>query len=313
MFNYNLIAIDRMEELKEFQIFLEKRGTKLENDITKEDIRDYIIEKRGQPGDISNTINIINDYFNSAQNDFLAFETGSHLDSIWHYQRLSELIKSELGEEVWRQVFDNVQMPEIGWTLDEFADFTRQMYEKLSKAVPKEQIEKMVQKHAHGSQFQPDKEIEEILKSKGVDGLIEHFNSSTIKEAEECRDKGVLWWSNEVDDNLIDFLKKNPQFSRNGNKIIHRKGLPLPEKFYAETDEKLIRYLSCHCSLKRQSILQDEGGLSHSLCHCCLAHDMEPFIVAFGREFTGRVVHSVMDEGCFECLFEIDIPNGFIK
>ena len=313
MFDYKLVAEDRVKTLEDFQTFLEKRGVKSEKGITKEDIRDYIIEKREQPGDISNIINIIHEYFYAAKNDFLAFEAGAHLDSEWHYQNISKLVKSEFGEDVWRQVFENVQMPEIGWTLDEFADFTRQMYKKLSKVVSQGQIENMMQKHAHGSQFQPDKELEEILKSKGVDGLIEHFNSSTIKEAEECRDKGVLWWSNEVDDKLMDFLKKNPQFSRNGNKIIHRKGRPLPEKFYAETDEKLKRFLSCHCSLKRQSILQDEGGLSHSLCHCCLAHDMEPFIVAFGREFTGRVVHSVMDEGCFECLFEIDIPDDFIE
>ena len=313
MFNYKIIDENRVKTMEDFQTFLEKRGVKSEKDITKEDIRDYIIEKRGQPGDINDTINIIHEYFYAAKNDFLAFEAGSHLDSEWHYHRISELIKSELGEEVWRKVFENVQMPKIGWTLDEFANFTRQMYKKLSKAAPQEQIENMMQKHAHGSDGSEYSEYNDIVKARGIDGLLRHMNDECIKEMEDWRDKDELWWGTEVDDDVINFYKKNPGCYRDGNKIINIRGLCLPKRYLNETDEKMKRYHACHCSLKKQSILQGEGGLSHSLCYCCLGYDKKQFEAAFGCELTGRVLRSVMDEGCLECVFEIDIPDDIME
>jgi len=309
MFNFKLVAAERVSILEDFQSFLIKRGINYEEDVTKNHIQDYIIEKRSQSGEIKNIINVIHQYFHAAKNDFLSFEAGAHLDSDWHYRRISELAKNELGEDVWRQVFGHVQMPEIGWTLDELASFTRQMYQDLSKVASPEQIQNIMHNHAHGSDVSHYSELRDVLKAKGIDGLLKHMCDDLIQSMEECHAKGELWWATEVDEDVINYLKKNPLIYRDGNKIINKKVLCLPKRYLNETDEKMKRYYACHCSLKRQSILQDEGGLSNSLCYCCLGYDKKQFEAAFGRELTGRVLQSVMDEGCLECIFEIDIPN----
>lgn len=309
MFDYRLVNSERVGILEDFQAFLAERNVKREGDITKENIRDYIIARREQPKDIKNIINIIHEYSIAAKNGFLASETGSHLDSDWHYKKISQIAKAELDEEVWQQVFDNVQMPKIGWTLDEFANFTRQMYENLSKTASQEQIEKILHNHAHGSDSSHYSELSDVLKNQGIDGLLKHMNEGFIKSMEASRDKGELWWGSEVDDDVISFFKENPLMCRDGNKIINKKNFYVPKRYLKETDDKLKRYYACHCSIKRQSILQDEGGLSHSLCYCCLGYDKKQFEAAFGRELTGRVLHTVMDEGCFECVFEVDIPD----
>ena len=299
-----------VKNLKDFQSFLEKRGVKSEHDITKKDINDYVAEKNAQGEDAYHYIETIIEYFISVKNGVLSHEAWLLYDAVGHFGKISELTKNELGEDAWRQVFGNTELPKFGWTLDEITDFTRQMHKRVSAVAPREHVENMIQLHAHGVEQHFDGTIHEILESRGVDGLIKHLNDEFIKEVESCRDKGIFYSGSMVDDDVINFYKENPLNRRVGNKIINKQPPSLAKEYLVETDEKLKRYNACHCAIKKHSILQNDGGLSHSLCYCCFGHSKKQFEAAFGRELSGRVVKTVMDDGCLECVFEIDIPEG---
>jgi hypothetical protein len=128
---------------------------------------------------------------------------------------------------------------------------------------------------------------------------------------EESCNKGELWWGRAMDEEILNYFKNNPIMYRVGDKIMCKQNYYSPKRFLHETDDKLKRYYACHCSIKRQSILQDEGSLSNSLCYCCLGYIKKQFEAAFGCELTGRVLRTVLEEGCYECVFEIDIPDDF--
>ena len=313
MFNYSKVTLDCTEVLKNFQSFLEDRNIKSEQEISKKDINDYIMTRREQIKDINYTICAIVDYFIAVENGELAHEAGIHLDAIATFNNLSKLTKEELGDDVWQRVFGDVEMPKVGWTLDEITDFTRQMHEKMRIAVPRERIENMFQKYAHGYEQSFNDTLHEILVSKGVDGLINHLNSTLLKELEDCYEKGELWCGQPVDDSVIKYVRDNPMNCRNGDKIINKQIPNMLKAYLLATDEKMKRYSACHCAIKKQSILQDKGGLSHSLCNCSFGHSKKQFDFAFGKQVSGRVVKTVMDAGCLECIFEIDIPDGFIE
>jgi len=308
MLDMNLTS-DNCGVIDDFQAFLEGRSIKLEQDITPKDIRDYILAKRKQNKDMKHIIDVIVEYFVAAKNDVLSHEAWLYRDAIGHIKKISQLTKDELGDSAWMQVFGGMEMPETGWTLDEIANFTRQMYEKMVNVASKEQIEGMIQKHAHGYKQTFDDTLNIILETKGIDGMIEHMNESLRQELIKCRDKGVFCGGTMVDDSVIDYYEKHPSTTRIGNKIIFKQGPSLAQKFLHETDEKMRRYYACHCGVKKQSILQSEGSLSHSLCYCCLGHCIKVFEAAFGKKLNGKVVRTVMDEGCFECVFELDIPS----
>lgn len=312
MFDTKLVT-DPTGVLEDFQAFLAKKNIKSEQDITRNDVQNYIAEKRECAGDILHIITTIEEYFYAVRNDLLCNELWLLHDAIGILEKMSELTKIELGEDVWKQVFGDVQMPKVGWTLDEISDFTRQMHNKMCKAAPQKKIESMYQKNAHAYQQSFDDTPREILESKGIDGFIKHFHDNLIKEIEDCRDKGVFWSATVVDDEVVNFFKENQLTYRIDNKIIIKQEPVLTKKYLHETDEKLKRYYACHCPIKKKSILQDEGGLSHSLCYCCFGHNKQHFEAAFGRKLDGRVVKTVMDEGCLECVFEIDIPEDFVQ
>jgi len=287
--------------LDDFRTFLTERGITSEAAINHNDIQDYVLARRETHDDVMYLITAIKEYFIAVKNDVLSNEFWLFEGGIWHFEQLSEHTKRELGDDVWEQVF--ADMPKTGATVDEITNFARKMQEKLSKVAPKEQIECLVQKHAHGSRPIHNETHRKILETKGIDALLEHLQNEFIKECEQAMLN---------DEEIFDYFKANPHCVRTGNKIINKQLPNFIKKYLHETDIKLKRYYGCHCEWKRKSILQDEGSLSGSLCYCCMAHCRHIFDAAFGQELKGRVVKSRMDDSEIECIFEYDIPKEWL-
>lgn len=300
---------ESLRELDDFETYLAGIGVKMEKDITVKNVHSYITTKREQTEDIRRTIWAIQEYFYVARNDLLCNELWNLHDAIGILAKMSALTKSELGEDVWQRVFGDIQMPKVGWSPDEITDFTREMHKKLLNAVPIEKIESMYQKNAHAEDEAFDDTLHDIFVSKGIDGVVNHLHNELIRGLEESRAIGDLFGATEVDNGVINFFKENPLNYRIGKKLIIKQGPNLTKKFLDETDEKMKRYYACHCPIKKKSILQDEGSLSHSLCYCCFGYCKKPFDAAVGRQLSGRVLRTIMDNGCLECVFEIDIPD----
>jgi len=313
--DYTLEQIsDSLREIDDFEAFLLEIGINVEQNIAVNDVHSYIIAKREQTNDIHRTIWAIQEYFYVVRNDLLCNELWNLQDAIGILAKMSALTKSELGDDVWQQVFGDVEMPKVGWSPDEITNFTRKMHNKLLGTAPLDKIECMYQKNAHAEDSEDsDNSLRGIFEISGIDGVIIHLHNELIRGMEECRVAGDLFGATEVDDGVIGFFKENPMNYRVGDKLVIKQGPNLTKKFLDETDEKLKRYYACHCPIKKKSILQDEGGLSHSLCNCCFGHCKKTFEAAMGRKLGGRVLRTVMDDHCLECVFEIDLPNDMAK
>jgi len=97
MFDTGLF-MDKTGALEDFKVFLAHRGIQSEQSITKQDINDYIIMKRDQAGDLHQTLLTICEYFLSVNNGVLSHEIGIYLEAGGHFNNLSRLTKSELGD-----------------------------------------------------------------------------------------------------------------------------------------------------------------------------------------------------------------------
>jgi hypothetical protein len=248
------------------------------------------------------------------KNEGLASEAFLLFDAADVMNRMSELTKEILGQETWQKIFGDQKMPEVGWTLDEMNDFAREIDKRFLSAVEISQYEHICTKNAHA--WRPEwngNDREKFLETNNVDKFIESQNNDFIKELETFRDSGDLFFSQLIDDSVIEYMKENPVNKREGNKIYITKIPVNVIRYLRETDKKMKRYHACHCPWAKRSILQDEGPLSRSFCHCSLGHGKKSFDVAFGQELTGRIVETVMDENSLKCVFEVDIPDELLK
>jgi len=308
-------ATEAMRVVEDYQAFLSQKGVNDERDITVKDTVDYLVKNRVDSDDIDHIIQILREYAYSIHHE----EVCSELDNM-HYiygitEKMSNLIREIHGEDVWRQVFGDADMPKPGCTLDEATDFTREMDARMSQILPREQCECVYVQNGHG--WQPgwdsgyDRKL--FLELQSIDKLIQRYNDNLINELETCRDEGKLFYTQECDDEVVAYMKANPSCTRIGNKIRLQKIPFLTKKYLHEKDNTRKRFYACHCPLKRNSILQEKGSLSRSLCNCSLGHDKKKFDLAFGRELTGRVVESVMDADSLRCVFEIELPDDLMK
>lgn len=305
---------DKIEVVEDFQAFLTERGVGNEQDITREDTAAYVVKIRERNGDLYKKLVHLNEYAAFIRNEDLMSEAMLLRDAWNVMNRASELTKKIQGSEVWGKIFGDVEMPQIGWTLDEMTDFSREFDKRALMAMPRNQYEHICVKNAHSWEPEWDSDWrEEFLKYKSVDKFIEVNNEYLIRELERCRNEGSLFFTQEVDECVIEYVKANPQFYRIGNKI-HVKRMPfLTKRYLNETDKRMKRHYACHCAWIRNSILQPEGAVSKSFCYCSLGHDKRRFDVAFDQEVSGRVIETVMDDDSLLCIFEIDIPDDIMR
>ena len=237
-----------------------------------------------------------------------------HLKDAWNViNRMSELTK-KYNLRAWQQIFEKIEMPQIGWTLDEMSNFTREIDKKMHAAMTQEQYEQIMCKNAHSWEPEWDGDWRRrFLEMQSVDKFIDSLNNEIIRSVEESRNKNELCFTQTVDDEAVEYARENPIYTRVGNKILSKKIPFMINNYMRATDMKMKRYYLCHCPWARNSILQAEGTVSCSFCHCSLGYDKRPFDVAFGQEITGRVIETAMDETALSCTFELYIPDDIMK
>ena len=305
-----------MRYVEDFEAFLDVRGIGLHHPeaITREVIGAYILSRRDGDADLPARIAALAEYAMYLGHETLRTEMVLLRDAPEVMNRLSAVTRERYGEDVWQGVFGDTAMPEIGWTLEEMSGFTRAMEQRYLAAAPKEAYECACEQVAHG--WTPAWDTngrENFLRIGNIDALCAQFDQNLIKTLEECRDTGTLFFTQEVDDEVIDYVRKNPYAHRAGNKI-HIRKMPFLTKRYLETEDlRMKRYYACHCPWARNAILQDEGPVSRSFCHCSMGLSKKAFEVAFDRPLTGRTRSSALDEDASLCVFEIDIPEDILS
>jgi hypothetical protein len=180
--------------------------------------------------------------------------------------------------------------------------------------MPREQYEQIMCKNAHAWHSDWNRHLRtRFLEMKSIDKYIDSLNDDIVKSMKESLDNGTLCFTQKVDDETVAYVKANPEYTRQGNKIHVVKTPFLINKYIRETDPKMKRYYSCHCPLIKSSILQAEGSVSRSFCYCSLGYVKKPFDIAFDREISGRVIKTAMDEDSRGCVFELVIPDDIME
>ena len=269
-----------------------------------ETINHYIQIKRQENVDIYELFQLILQYANDigdADLADLAAELGLHGFCACMMSRLSKVTKDMYGDEVWKKIFDGVEIPTevwTDWTLDERKDFALSIQKKFLSVTSLDNYKRALEGVSRTwNSFETTKK--EVSLSD-VDALIKERNEIYIKDliANHGSDDAVM----------KEFNSEKWLTRREGSKIIIVQQPFLLSKYVSQTDDKMKRYYACRCPWARTSILKGET-VSTSFCHCSLGYQKHDFDALFGRYLDGRVQKSALNEGDLQCVFEIDIPD----
>ncbi|HUT82620.1 MAG TPA: hypothetical protein VMZ29_15600 [Candidatus Bathyarchaeia archaeon] len=143
--------------------------------------------------------------------------------------------------------------------------------------------------------------------------MVRHENF--IKTLEKHRDDQTLFYTQEVDDEVVEHIRKNAQIeggARKGN-IVYAEKIPyMTKKFLHETDEKMKQYYYCHCGWVREALKTGEVKVPSKFCDCSAGYYKNQWDVILDQPVEVEVIETILN-GDSRCLFAIHLPNDVVK
>lgn len=224
------------------------------------------------------------------------------------YQRVAE----QYGAAFRDEVFAGIGVAPYGLPTPEKPRFMQPVVERLEQALGPHACRALL---ADSLRDLPDYAWErDIFQScAGVDEYLAKKKQKFMEQMEACRREGRLFFAQEVTDEVLDFIRTEPEMGggvRVGN-IVYETKIPfLTKEYLAESDPRLKRYYYCHCPWAREAVKSGEK-VAPIFCNCSAGFHKKPWEGALGQKIQVEVLESVL-QGADRCRFAIHLPESVI-
>lgn len=215
-----------------------------------------------------------------------------------------------LGEKKRDEIFERITMPPLGTPNQEKVRLTRAVMERLENLVDDETCQAIFSdsfRDLGDEGYLKDKKLYEEIGD--IDRYLEVQRRQFIAMLERIKNEGWLFFTQEITDEVIDFVRDNPEISegvRQGDILYVTKIPYMAKEFLAETDPAKKRYYYCHCPWARESLRQSERPVSARFCQCSAGYHKKGWEVIFGQPLQAEVLEAVL-QGDMRCRFAIHL------
>ncbi len=224
------------------------------------------------------------------------------------YKRVAE----QYGEAFRDEIFSGIGVVTYGLPTPEKPRYMQPVIERLEKALGAEACRALL---AEGLRDLPDYAWErEIYQScASVDEYLVKKKQKFMEQMETCQREGRLFFAQEVTDEVLDFIRSEPEMGggvRVGD-IVYETKIPfLTKEYLAERAPTLKRYYYCHCPWARQAVKSGEK-VAPIFCNCSAGFHKKPWEGALGQKIQVDVLESVL-QGDDRCRFAIHLLETVI-
>ena len=237
------------------------------------------------------------------------------LDGSEALENLHKKLGDEIGEKNRDEIFDGVDLPPLGTPNTKKPRLTQAAIERLERTVGAETCKRIL---GSGLRTLPDEGYlaakQKYLQAGSLDAYLERKGKDFIAELERIRDENGLFFTQPITDEVIDFVRSQPEIMQGVRKedILYEAKIPyMTVEYLAETDERMKRYYYCHCPWVRESLRAGEVQVSPAFCNCSAAFHKKPYEVIFDRPLEAEVLETVL-KGDPWCRFAIRLPQGVV-
>ncbi|MFW9923569.1 MAG: hypothetical protein ACFFDW_09830 [Candidatus Thorarchaeota archaeon] len=301
--------------LSEYQKYLEQKGTTIEK-VKPEKIVEYsekLVEEKSE--NVLDFLRIIINYANfSKRNEFITavidiFESFNAMDNL--FIRVGE----NYGEEIRNEIFKDLVIPPLGVHPEKKPNFTKKVFKRIETKLGEEESIKLLKPCLHG---RPADDIEgdrKLLAELGIDQFLKRKHEELIKRFEKHRDEGTMEFAQKVDNEVVDFIKKDQAMAegiREGN-IIYVKKHPYQIKEYLHAkDNKMKRFYLCYCPWVRGAFKDGtDKEVTKHFCQCSGGWYKLYWDEIFEEPVRVEPVATALD-GDLECKFAVYLPERFV-
>lgn len=237
------------------------------------------------------------------------------LDGHEAMENLHMQLAERVGDDLRDIIFEGLSLPPIGLSKREKVRFTYRIMRRMVNVFEEQYCREMLSDSLRDLpddyyiNFRTD--FYETCESD-LDRYLELKREKFIETLKMHQVQGLLFYSQEVTDAVIDFVNNNSEIGggiRSGN-IIYEIKIPYNAKAYLDTqdpDEK--RYSYCHCPWARESLRGNALKVPATFCQCSAGFHKKPWEVIFEKKLKAEVLESVL-QGDDRCRFAIYLPKN---
>ncbi len=240
------------------------------------------------------------------------------LDGSEVLDNLHERLRALVGEQKRDQILAGIELPPLGLPTSQKPRVLQAVMQRLEAQLDAETFDKLFSSSLRTlddsvhvddkNKYQACASLDEFLVKRGL---------NFIAHLEQLKSESRLYFTQEVTDEVIAFVRGNPLISqgvREGNVLYEIKIPYMTKEYLAATDERMKRYYYCHCPWVRESIKNGDvsaaiSAISPRFCRCSAGFVKKPWEVILGQPLEAEVVESVL-MGDLWCKIAIHLPDG---
>lgn len=217
------------------------------------------------------------------------------------------------GEALRAALFDRLPLPPLGLSNAQKAAMTRTVMQRLESLTDEETYQRIFSdcfRDLPDSFYRVDKQRFE--ETGDLDRFLVVHREAYLRQLETLKNEGRLYFSQEITDAVIAFVRANPEIEvgvRKGNHIYVTKIPYQADLFLKEKDPQQKRYYACHCPWARESLRSGQQPVSARFCQCSAGFHKKFWEVMLGQPLKADVLESVL-KGDDRCRFVIHLPDG---
>ncbi|TFF87948.1 MAG: hypothetical protein EU550_02260 [Promethearchaeota archaeon] len=217
------------------------------------------------------------------------------------------------GELIRDHIFEGITVPPLGVDPESKPAFTKVILKRIKESLGEEKTIDLLSPCLHG---RPPDDIEgdrRLLEELGIDGFLNKKHKELIKRLEKHKDEGTLEFAQKIDDQILQYVKKNQKIgigTRKGG-IIYVSKIPYQMRAFLDaTDEKMKRFFICYCPWIRGAIKNgSEKEITDNFCHCSAGWYKLYWDQIFGQAVKVEPIKTALI-GSYECTFKVHIPEN---
>jgi hypothetical protein len=250
----------------------------------------------------------------SVRNDSLYAAIFRMLDGYEAMDQLYKKLAAFAGEDLRDIIFEDMPLPPLGLSQQEKSRYTYRLINRMETIFEESTTREILKdclRILPDTLYEADKRMFAACKGD-IDQFLQQKGRRFIENLEGHRNRGELFFGQEIDDAVIDFVKSNPQIGQGQRKgrVIMETKIPYNTKAYlAEMDPDKKRYQYCHCPWARESLRNRYFTVSSTFCQCSAGFHKKRYEVIFAQPLQAEVLQSVLN-GDPVCQFAINLPES---
>lgn len=226
----------------------------------------------------------------------------------------SKRLIEEFGEPLRNEVFEGIEMPPLGIRPQQKVEITKRLVERFLAKVDYETCRAFFEVGLRDKYTKSyEKPIELFEEVKDIDEFLRIRHQNLVKNLEDHRNEGTLFFTQEVDDEVISYVQRNKSIetgTRKGDRVIITKVPYLTKQFLHETNPRKKRYSFCHNPWIRHALLEEDQPIDPVFCGCSAGYFKDFWEAVLKQPVRVEVLKSVI-RGDSICEFALHLPRNY--